>query len=66
MELKPCPFCGAHLEKRHNHYITIDGITVDYDYYEHTWNRSIHEKRLNGMGILFENDIEKWNERVCL
>ena len=66
MELKPCPFCGAHLEKRHNHYITIDGTTVDYDYYSHPFNGCVLEKRLNEMGILFEKDIQKWNERVCL
>ena len=66
MELKPCPFCGAQLEKRHNHYTAIDGTTVDYDYYSHPFNGCILEERLNEMGILLESDIEKWNERVCL
>ena len=66
MELKPCPFCGAQLEKGHNHYTTIDGTTVDYDYYSHPFNGCVLEKRLNEMGILFETDIEKWNERICL
>ena len=66
MELKPCPFCGAQLEKGHNHYTTIDGTTVDYDYYSHPFNGCVLEKRLNEMGILFEKDIEKWNARICL
>ena len=66
MELKPCPFGGAQLEKGHNHYIAIDGTTVDYDFYEHPYNGCVLEDRLCEQGCLFENDIEKWNERVCL
>lgn len=66
MKLKPCPFCGAQLEKRHNHYIAIDGTTVDYDFYEHPYNGCVLEDRLCEQGCLFENDIKKWNERVRL
>ena len=66
MELKPCPFCGAQLEKIHNHYISICGTTVDYDYYSHPLNGCLLEDRFDGAYILRECDIEKWNERVCL
>ena len=67
MELKPCPFCGAQLEKVHNHYISIEGTTVDYDYYSHPLNGCILEDRICEMGCLYdEDDIEKWNARICL
>ena len=66
MELKPCPFCGAQLEKVHNHYISIEGKEVDYDYYSHPFNGCLLEDRFEGVHILRECDIEKWNERVCL
>ena len=66
MELKPCHFCGAQLEQGHNHYIAIDGTTVDYDYYSHPFNGCVLEERFEGVQILRECDIEKWNERICL
>ena len=66
MKLKPCPFYGAQLEQGHNHYIAIDGTTVDYDYYSHPFNGCVLEERFEGVQILRECDIEKWNERICL
>lgn len=63
MEIKPCPFCGAQLKKGHNHYIAIDGTTVDYDYYTHPFNGCVLEDSFEGCHILRERDIEKWNKR---
>ena len=66
MELKPCPFCGAKLEQGHNHYIAINGKTVDYYYYVHPLNGCILEDRICGAQCLSESEIKQWNERGCL
>lgn len=63
-ELKPCPLCGCELVKRHNHYITVRGRIVDYDYWEHPINDCVLSERVCEMGSLHEEDIEAWNRRV--
>lgn len=63
-KLKPCPFCGCHLIKRHNHYVAINKNIVDYDYWEHPYNDCVLSERVCEMGSLYEKDIDAWNRRI--
>lgn len=63
-QLKPCPFCGESLIKRHQHYLSAFNTLVDYDYYEHPFNGCFLEGRCCEMGAIQVEEISAWNRRA--
>ena len=63
--LKPCPFCGVELEKKHIHYIAVDNTDVDYDLFEHPMNGCILDIciSLDANFAVRKEDIVAWNRR---
>jgi len=64
-QLKPCPFYGESLIKKHAHYKATDNSFVDLDYFEHPYNGCILEERFCEMGAVQESEISLWNRRAC-
>ena len=56
-ELKPCPFCGGELKRHGNKRLGY--------YYSHPDNDCLLAEidDANGVAIILECDIEKWNRR---
>jgi hypothetical protein len=63
-KLKPCPFCGCELEKKHIHYKAIKNKVVDYDCWDHPLNDCIMAEIAFDNRSIRENDIEAWNRRA--
>lgn len=65
IELKPCPFCGCELEKKHIHYVAVGNKAVDYDLWVHPMNDCILDIciSLEENFAVRENDIPAWNSR---
>jgi hypothetical protein len=61
-ELKPCPFCGEMLERKH---VRKTKSRNGYDYYMHPDNECILADVYDGFPLLvFEDDIDDWNRRA--
>lgn len=63
-ELKPCPFCGCPLIKKHIHYISIKKESVDYDAWEHPFNGCVLDIGVSEGFTIYEEHIEVWNMRT--
>lgn len=64
-QLKPCPFCGESLIKKHAHYKATDNSFVDFDYFEHPYNGCFLEERCCEMYAIQESEISLWDRRAC-
>ena len=61
-ELKPCPFCGEMLERKH---VRKTKSMKGYDYYIHHDNECILADVYEGFHLsVFEDDIDDWNRRA--
>ena len=61
-DLKPCPFCGEMLEKKH---VRKTKSRNGYDYYEHPDNECILADVDDGYPLtVFNNEVDDWNRRA--
>jgi len=67
-KIKPCPFCGALLEKKHREYWGTNSSKkkelVSYDYWEHPLNGCIIDFASPEGFYVYEDTIDDWNRRV--
>ena len=62
-ELKPCPFCGKMLERKH---VRKTKSRNGYDYYMHPDNECILADVDDGfpLTVFDNNDVDDWNRRA--
>ena len=62
VELKPCPFCGEKLDKKH---VRKTKLRYGFDYYQHPDNECVLADVADGFPItVFDNDVDDWNRRA--
>ena len=62
VELKPCPFCGEMLERKH---VRKTKNRKGYDYYQHPCNECILADVYDGYPLTVHSDeIDDWNRRA--
>ena len=62
VELKPCPFCGKMLERKH---VRKTKSRNGYDYYMHPDNECILADVDDGLPFtVFDDDVDDWNRRA--
>lgn len=62
-DLKPCPFCGCPLIKKHIRYRAIGNKIVDYDAWEHPFNGCVLDDGVPEGFTIYAEHIEAWNRR---
>ena len=62
IELKPCPFCGEMLERKH---VRKTKRMKGYDYYQHPDNECVLADVYDGFPFkMFYDDVDDWNRRA--
>ena len=61
-DLKPCPFCGEMLDKKH---VRKTRFRYGFDYYQHPDNECILADVADGFPItVLDDDVDDWNRRA--